>query len=51
MWKLLASIRNSLIESQAFNYLHIVDEWSGEQNALDALERGGVSLVRTTTDL
>jgi len=37
MWKLIKEVRTSLIESSAFNYLHVVDEWENPRDDSDLL--------------
>ncbi|HEY5587545.1 MAG TPA: hypothetical protein VIK86_01165 [Candidatus Paceibacterota bacterium] len=40
MWKLIKEVRTSILESSAFNYLHIVDEWKNPRDDSDLLVGG-----------
>jgi hypothetical protein len=37
VWKLIKEVRTSILESSAFNYLHIVDEWEDPRDDSDLL--------------
>jgi len=47
VWKLIKEVRTSILESSAFNYLHVVDEWNEQDGSNDMVDGGKYVSVRT----